>query len=158
MMVRPLGEDDRSWTAEALIRAWGSTSVARKGGLVEASGLPGYVALVEGEPVGLLTYARQGDEVEIVTIHVEREGVGVGRALMDAVLSEARRTRARRIWLVTTNDNIRAIRFYQRWGMDLVGTDQRRCGRLPEGEAVDPVGGEHGILVRHELEFESPLE
>ncbi len=158
MMVRPLGEDDRSWTAEALIRAWGSTSVARKGGLVEASGLPGFVALVEGEPVGLLTYARQGDEVEIVTIHVEREGVGVGRALMDAVLSEARRTRARRIWLVTTNDNIRAIRFYQRWGMDLVALIKDGVAASRKVKPSIPLVGSDGILVRHELEFESPLE
>ncbi len=50
------------------------------GVLVDAAGLPGFMALVEGRPVGLLTYARRDDEVEIVTLHVEQEGGGAGRA------------------------------------------------------------------------------
>jgi len=34
---------------------------------------------------------------------------------MDAVLTYARTSGARRLWLVTTNDNVRAIGFYRRW-------------------------------------------
>jgi ribosomal protein S18 acetylase RimI-like enzyme len=153
MMVRPLTDGDRSWSEESLRRAWGSTSVARQGVLVDAAGLPGFVAVAEGRPVGLLTYARHGDEVEVVTLHVEREGGGAGRALMDAIAAYGRASGARRIWLITTNDNIRAIRFYQQWGMDL-------CGYVGDAVTISrrvkpsiPTLGHHGIPVRHELEF-----
>jgi ribosomal protein S18 acetylase RimI-like enzyme len=92
-----------------------------------------------------------------VTIHAEQEGVGVGRALMDAVLAEARRTAARRIWLVTTNDNIRAIRFYQRWGMDLVAFVHDAVAASREVKPSIPMTGSDGIPVRHELVFALPL-
>jgi GNAT superfamily N-acetyltransferase len=156
--VWPLTGADRSWSEESLRRAWGATSVARRGALVDAAGLPGFVARAEGRPVGLLTFARRGDEVEVVTLHAEREGAGVGRALMDAVAGYGRSSGARRLWLVTTNDNIRAIRFYQQWGMDL-------CGYSGDGVAASrrvkpsiPTIGRHGIPVRHELEFALVLD
>jgi len=157
MLVRPLCDDDRSCKVEALDRAWGSSTVARQGTLVDAAGLPGFVAIVDGHRVGLLTYARDDEELEVVTLQVEREGGGTGRALMDEVLRHARLTDVRRLWLVTTNDNIRAIRFYQQWGMDLAAF-------IADGVAVSrrvkptiPMIGTDGIAVRHELFFEFRL-
>ena len=67
----------------------------------------------------MVTYAVCDNEIEIVTIQAEPEGRGVGRALMDAVLGHPRDEGIRRIWLITTNDNVRALSFYQRWGMGL---------------------------------------
>jgi GNAT superfamily N-acetyltransferase len=89
MRVRPLGADDESWKHDTLVRTWGSTTVARKGAPVDAGQLPGFVADVDGRRAGLVTY-QLDDELEIVTIHVDQEGRGVGRALMDAVVSRAR--------------------------------------------------------------------
>jgi ribosomal protein S18 acetylase RimI-like enzyme len=155
---RPLMAGDQSWRHDALVRTWGSTTVARKGALVDASELPGLVAEVDGERVGLLTFARRDDELEVVTLHVEQEGRGVGWALMDAVLSHARHDRVRRIWLTTTNDNVRAIAFYQRWGMDLVTLirDGVAASRLVKPSI--PMIGANGIPIRHELEFELLLD
>ena len=120
MVVRAFQGDDRSWVDEELTRVWGATAVARLGELVEAAGCPGFVAVVDDERAGLLTYVRRGDEIEVLTLHVASQGTGVGRALMDALWAEAQRAGVDRVWLVTTNDNVRAIAFYQRWGLDLV--------------------------------------
>ena len=120
MRIRALGAEDESWKYDALVRGWGSTTVARKGVLIDAAALPGFVAEVDGQRAGLVTYARRDDELEVVTIHVAEEGRGVGRALMDAVVCHARDDGLRRIWLTTTNDNLRAVAFDQRWGMDMV--------------------------------------
>jgi GNAT superfamily N-acetyltransferase len=152
-MVRALTDADRLWMKGWLERAWGSTTVARHGRLSDAAGLPGFAALVDEEPVGLLTYDRQGDEVEVVTLQAEPEGGGAGRALMDAVTRYGRHTGARRIWLVTTNDNIRAIRFYQQWGMDLCGYVRHGVDRSRRVKPSIPTVGSHGIALRHELEF-----
>jgi ribosomal protein S18 acetylase RimI-like enzyme len=43
------------------------------------------------------------------------QGRGIGRALMCAV-----RERYSKLWLVTTNDNLHAQRFYSRLGLRLV--------------------------------------
>ncbi len=157
-MVRPLSDDDRFWKQEALCRVWGSTTVARMGALVDAAGLPGFVALAGERPIGLLTFAPVGDEVEVVTIQVDREGAGTGRALMDAVLTHARTTQARRLWLVTTNDNVRAVGFYGRWGMDLVATISDGVAASRRVKPSIPLVGPDGIAVRHELVFERRLD
>jgi hypothetical protein len=49
---RPLMAGDQSWRHDALVRTWGSTTVARKGALIDASELPGLVGEVDGEWVG----------------------------------------------------------------------------------------------------------
>jgi ribosomal protein S18 acetylase RimI-like enzyme len=158
VVVRPLGDDDQRWKEETLRRAWGSTAVARLGVLVDAAALPGLMAVVDGRPAGLLTWDRHGDDIEVVTLQAENEGGGVGRALMDAVLNLGRHTGARRIWLVTTNDNVRAIGFYQRWGMDLVRFVRHGVDVSRRVKPEIPQGGDDGIPVRHELEFEVLLD
>ena len=133
--------------------------MARLGELVDLAGLPAMVALLDGKRAGLAAYALRGEECEVVTITSLVEGRGVGRALLDAVRDVAVTAGCRRLWLVTTNDNVHALRFFQRWGLDLVAlhrdaaTDARRTLKpsLPER-------GADGIPLAHELELELELE
>jgi len=157
MVVRPLTDDDRAWMVATLEQGWGTTTVARLGELIDAAPLSGFV-VAEGEGrVGLLTYLERDDAIEVVTIQALLRGRGVGWALMDAVHAFAVERNASRIWLITTNDNWRAFRFYQRWGLDLCrlirnGVDASRLVK----PSIPTVGAE-GIPIRHELEFERSL-
>ena len=99
--VRRLTDDDRSWAHEVERDSWGDPVVARRGELVDPRALPGFVAVVEGERAGLVTYAVRGDECEVVTIRSLREGIGVGRALLDFF---AQRPQAR---ILSLNDWLR---------------------------------------------------
>ena len=157
MLVRLLGADDRDWKEGALRRAWGSTTVARKGELVDVVDLPGFVAIADEQRVGLVTYAVCDNEIEIVTIQAEPEGRGVGRALMDAVLGHPRDEGIRRIWLITTNDNVRALSFYQRWGMDLATLIRDGVSTSRSVKPSIPAIARNGIPIRHELELELRL-
>ena len=152
--VRPLCEDDRAWQAASLVRVWGETRMARKGALLDAATLDGFVAVDGTDPVGLLTYAVRDHELEVVTLHAERTGIGAGRALMDAARAEAERLGVRRMWLITTNDNARAFRFYQRWGMDLAALHRDGVTRARALKPSIPATGDGGVPLRHELEFE----
>ena len=156
--VRSLTEDDLGWKQESLARGWGSTLVARLGGLVDAMALDGFMALVDGTPAGLLTYAIDDDELEVVTIHSEAPGLGVGRALMDAARAKALEAGVCRMWLITTNDNSRAFRFYQQWGMDLAALhhDAVTRSRAALKPSIPLTGNDH-VPIRHELEFERRL-
>ena len=154
IVVRPLSGDDRAWKVESLGRAWGDTVVARKGELVDAAELDGFVALDGPERAGLLTYATRDDQLEVVTLHAERLGIGAGRALMDAARAEAERLGVRRVWLVTTNDNTRAFRFYQRWGMDLAALHRDGVTRSRALKPSIPETGADGVPIRLELELE----
>jgi GNAT superfamily N-acetyltransferase len=136
--------------------AFGDVTVARKGVLIDASVLPGFLATDGGRPVGLLTYDAAHDECEVVTI-ISSEGRGIGRALMDAVRDHAAAAGYRRLWLITTNDNTRAFRFYQLWGMDLCAFYHHGVRRSRKIKPSLPERGADGIPLDHELEFEMLL-
>jgi GNAT superfamily N-acetyltransferase len=153
--VRPLGEADRSWALGVEEDSWGEVVVARLGELVDPARLPGFVAVVDGRRVGLATYSVRGGECEVVTIRSLEEGRGVGRALLDAVRDAAARAGCRRLWLITTNDNLRALGVYQRWGLDLVALHRDAVTRARRTlKPSIPERGEGGIPIAHELELE----
>jgi len=157
--IRPLTESDRAWAVQLEAETWSAPVVARLGELVDPTLLPGFVALVDGQRAGLASYAVRGDECELVTIRSLREGQGVGRALLDAVCAAAVEAGCPRLWLITTNDNLRALELFQRWGMEIVAfhrdavTEARR-----HLKPSIPEHGAHGIPIAHELELELRLQ
>ena len=90
-----------------------------------------------GRRVGLLTYLVRDDACEIVTIDAFEPGRGIGTALLDAVKSLGHR----RLWLVTTNDNIRAQRFYERSGFRLVAIREDEIERSRRLKPQIPLHG-----------------
>ena len=148
--VRPLREDERVWVRSTIRERWGSEIVAAHGVVYEPSLLPGFVADEDGGPVGLLTYVLEGDACEIVTIDAFVEGRGVGSALIGAV----KELGARRLWLITTNDNVRAQRFYERQGFTLVAVDGGAVDRARLAKPAIPLVGNDGIEIHDELEYE----
>jgi ribosomal protein S18 acetylase RimI-like enzyme len=154
VFVRELAEADQAWKVTTLQTGWGATTVARLGELVDAAPLPGFVVVDDDARVGLLTYAERAGGIEVVTIQAQVAGRGVGRALMDAAYDHASRRKASRLWLITTNDNVRAFAFYQRWGMDLRRVIRDGVAASRRVKPSIPAAGNAGIACRHELEFE----
>jgi N-acetylglutamate synthase-like GNAT family acetyltransferase len=96
--------------------------------------------------------------VEILTLHSDRRWSGIGTDLVAAVEEIAVSRGCRRLWLVTTNDNVDALRFYQRRGFRVAAlhpgaVDRSRAELKPEIPAV----GEHGIALHDELVLDKPL-
>jgi ribosomal protein S18 acetylase RimI-like enzyme len=151
--VRALVEDDRPWAIELMRERWGGELVVTHGKARDASLLEGFVAEVDGEPVGLATYETRGAESELVTLDSLREGDGVGSALVAAVASAAWKQDCRKLLVVTTNDNIRALGFYQRRGFTLTAL---RRGAIAKSRRLKPEIPELGfddIPIRDELEL-----
>jgi ribosomal protein S18 acetylase RimI-like enzyme len=155
--VRAADERDAAWIADGIATAWASTQVARFGEVVEATTLPALVAELGGERAGHLTYAVRGDECEVVTLLATVTGRGVGRALMTACAQRAAEQGCRRLWLITTNDNVAAFAFYQRIGMDLRALHRDDVTRARELKPAIPLLGIAGVPIRHALEFELGL-
>lgn len=134
--------------------AFGDVTVARKEVLIDASVLPGFLATDGGQPVGPLTYNAAHGECEVVAIISTEEGRGIGQPLMDAAHDHAAAAGYRRLWLVTTNDNTRAFRFYQLWGMDMCAFYRHGVRRSRKVKPSLPERGAEGIPLDHELKFE----
>jgi len=155
--ILPVTDGDRPWVVEFLDAAWGSVWAAAHGELMDCSRQPGFVARLNGERTGLLTYQVQGGDCEVTSIASLREGRGVGRALLDAARERAEAAGCSRLWLVTTNDNTRALRIYQRWGMDLVALHHHAVRRSRRLKPSIPERGSDDIPIEHELELELRL-
>jgi ribosomal protein S18 acetylase RimI-like enzyme len=157
MHTRPLAPDERPWLAEQLTRRWGSTQIVSRGHVQDASKLPALVCERAGEIVGVATLAIRDRQCELVTIDAFSERAGVGTALLTAVIEEARRSDCERLWLITTNDNVDAVRFYQRRGFRLSALHRGAVDAARELKPEIPLLGEHGIPLHDELELEMPL-
>jgi len=62
-----------------------------------------------------------------------------------------------RLWLVTTNDNVEALRFYQKQGFRLVALYPNALEASRRLEPDLPLVGRHGIPLRDEIELEMRL-
>jgi ribosomal protein S18 acetylase RimI-like enzyme len=149
--VRPLDiTADIAWAEGLLDKEFAGRLQARRGELVDVLAAPGLVAERGSEVIGLATYDL-GDECELAVLVAVRRSHGVGTALLEALREMAR---PRPIWVVTTNDNLTALRFYQRRGFRL---RELRPGAVDDARrALKPaIGrtGESGIPIRDELEL-----
>jgi ribosomal protein S18 acetylase RimI-like enzyme len=141
-LVRELMDEQREW------------AVVTRGRVHQADELPGFVAAVDGLPQGLLTYSLEGDECEVVTLDAVTMGRGIGSALLDAVRALAAARECRRVWLITTNDNLAALRFYQRYGFRLVALHRDTIAESRKLKPQIPELGCDGIPIRDEIELE----
>lgn len=155
--VRAIADSDRSWVAARATELWGEDRVISRGKAHTLSLLPGFIAQVDGEPVGIVTYDPAGSHCEIVSINSWREGVGAGTALLEAVVHAARDAGCRRVWLITTNDNLRALRFYQKRGFRLQAVYPDAVTETRKVKPSIPELGFDGIPLRDEIELEMRL-
>ena len=156
-IVRPAGPTDRAWI-ESFLEDHGWTLVARRNELVRPLDHPMLIALDGDAPAGFLTYVLDGDACEVLTLNAVTPWRGAGTALLEAMGVVARDAGCSRLWLVTTNDNVDALRFYQRRGYRL---RELRPGAISEArrdlKPDIPDVGVHGIPIRDELELQLDL-
>ena len=117
--IEPVTPSDRGWV-EALLRDhWGAVEVVTRGRVHLPASLPGRIARAGNEAVGLITWRIEGEACEVVTLNSLRPDCGIGSRLIEAARAAARAAGCRRLWLITTNDNLHAIGFYQKRGFEL---------------------------------------
>ncbi|MGV9309282.1 MULTISPECIES: GNAT family N-acetyltransferase [unclassified Nonomuraea] len=150
--IRPIGPADREVVLRVLTDSWGGPIVVGHGEAMDAGSLPGLLAHLDGALAGLVTYAVRGREWEVVTLDAVIPGRGAATALLDALRQAARAAGATRLWLVTTNDNTHALRFYQRRGFDLVALHRNAVERARALKPSIPAVSD-GIPIAHELEL-----
>jgi GNAT superfamily N-acetyltransferase len=156
--IKELDDQYRAWAHGLLTERWGSHLVVTRGQVYEADRLPGLVALIEGKPKGLITYRIINEECEVVTVDSLIGGIGIGTALLEAVKRVAEMRGCQRIWLITTNDNLPALKFYQKRGYRLVEVHRDALTRSRQLKPGIPEIGLDGIPLRDEIELELNLK
>ena len=157
MEIRLLTPADRDWVRRKIIETWGAETVVVHQTVYHPAELPGFIAEAEGEIAGLLTYQLEGEACEIVTLNAWRAGLGVGTALIETVRQAAGREKCRRLWLVKTNDNQPALRFYQKRGFVIATVHLNAIEKDRRLKPEIPLTGMDGIPIRDEIELEMML-
>jgi GNAT superfamily N-acetyltransferase len=158
IIIQPLNIADREWVSEFMLEHWGSNKAISRGVVYYPQDLPGFVALYEREKVGTVTYNNTGTSCEIVTINSIHPFSGVGTALIEAVRDIALKSGCQRLWLITTNDNMNALRFYQKRGFELVAIHRNALDISRKLKPEIPLTGNDGIPLRDEIELEMILK
>ena len=170
--IRPLQRSDREWVAHFLDERWGTTQIVSRGKAVYGHLLPGFMAErrvecseeempeetpeeeVEAEKLGLITLHVGEKECEISTLNSLTESEGIGTALVAAVEHWAREVGIERLWLITTNDNLEALKFWQKRGYELVTVHRNAIAEARRIKPQIPITGLNGIKIRDEIELE----
>lgn len=152
--IEKLTPENRKPVDDLIKEEWAGPMSVSRGRVLDTSVLPGFIALDDGKMCGAATYKIDGDECELVTLNSLQERRGIGSALINAVLDVARENKCRRLWLITTNDNTHAIRFYQRFGFSLRSVHINAMEEARKLKPSIPLVGNDDIPILHEFEFE----
>lgn len=155
--VRLVTDQQRSELAELLRREWGTIEIISRGEVHDLTRCPALFCVERDRIVGLATYEVGDGECELLTLDAFEKTRGIGSRLLVAVATRGRAAGCRRLWLVTTNDNLDAIRFYQRRGMRLTAVHPGAVDEARVRKPQIPLVGNYGIPIRDELEFELEL-
>lgn len=140
----------RFWTDN-----WGADFVVAHGIIYRPEMVDGFIAFDGDEWVGEVTYAFLEDDCEIVSLDSLRQGLGT--QLIRAVVQEARARNCQRVYLITTNDNLNALGFYQKRGFELVKINRNALNENRKLKPGIPLIGENNIPLRDEIELEMML-
>lgn len=156
--LRRLTRDDLPRLRGHWREQWGGEEMITRGSVHRPEELDGFVVEDGKDWIGLVTFYVKGKECEVISLDSLREGQGIGTKLMDAIVEEARKRNCKRVFLITTNDNTHALRFYQKRGFELVAVHR---GAVNESRMIKPsipLTGFDGIPIRDEIELEMNLQ
>lgn len=150
-----LEEKDRENVNKILTDEWEATDIIIRGKVIDGTKLDGFIALKDDEIIGLITYMIESNECEICSLNSFIENKGIGTALINKVKEYAKKNKCTRIKLITINDNIRGLEFYQKRGFvfsNLFKNSIEEYSRKLKPQI--PLYADNGLPIRDEIELE----
>jgi len=157
-IVRKLQDKDKPWIIDFITQNWGSPKILSRWKEYSVESLDGFVAVEGNNYLGLITVNIEDTECQIVTLDTVIENIGIGTRLLNEAIEYAKQNKCKRIWLVTTNDNTPALRFYQTRAFKLRAL---YCNEIEYSRKLKlelPLYGIDSIPIRDEIELEYKLE
>lgn len=139
------------------VEHWGGEEMISRGNVYRPEQLEGFVVEDGNDWIGLLTFLIREDECEITSLNSLRENQGIGTTLINEVLQEARKQNSKRIFCITTNDNLNALGFYQKRGFELVAVHRGAVNESRKIKPTIPLIGYNNIPLHDEIELEIKL-
>jgi GNAT superfamily N-acetyltransferase len=145
---------EREEVAQFIERHWHSRAVISHGCTIYPHQERAFIDRRDDAIVGLLTFRTDDAGMELLTLNTTIEGAGIGTQLMLSAIETARREGHVRIWLTTTNDNLRVIGFNQRLGFRMVSIHLGAVDEARLSKPQIPRFGARGIAIQDEIVME----
>ena len=150
---RRIEDHDRSWLENFIEEYWGGKMIVVHGTSYYPYELDGYIAIDNEVKVGLITFIIEDFKCEIVTLDSLVKNRSIGKKLVQLVKNEAKENKCTEVWLITTNNNLNAIGFYQKVGFQLVEVFPNSVEQSRKIKPGIPLFGDNDIPIRDELKF-----
>jgi GNAT superfamily N-acetyltransferase len=153
--AREKTNEDTGWHIPYMKENWGSEKIVTRNVIHDACALAlGFIAVSDDIPAGIILYEMKNRECEIILLESFIEKIGIGTTLLKYVEEKAIANGCDRIWLITTNDNMKAIRFYQLRGFSLIAIHRNAIEESRKLKPEIPLIGIDGIPIKDEIEME----
>lgn len=155
--IERISNETRDLVNQFFIDNWFSTDMSIRGEIIDGTKLDGFLLQEENTIIGLVTYTFFGDICEIVSLDSKRENIGIGSALLKEIEKIAIDNNCKKMRLITTNDNMRALQFYQKRGYCLTKLYPNAMEEVRKVKPNVPELGDNDIPLRDEIELEKQL-
>ena len=155
--IERISNDTRNMVNQFFIDNWFSTDMSIIGEIIDGTKLDGFLLQEDNKVIGLVTYTFFGDICEIVSLDSKRENIGIGSAHLKEIEKIAIDNNCSKMRLITTNDNMRALQFYQKRGYCLTKLYPNAMEEVRKVKPNVPELGDNDIPLRDEIELEKQL-
>ena len=155
--IERISNDTRNMVNQFFIDNWFSTDMSIRGEIIDGTKLDGFLLQEDNKVIGLVTYTFFGDICEIVSLDSKRENIGIGSALLKEIEKIAIDNNCSKMRLITKNDNMRALQFYQKRGYCLTKLYPNAMEEVRKVKPNVPELGDNDIPLRDEIELEKQL-
>ena len=149
--IRRLAQNDLIRLQDFWSKQWGDDFIVVHNEIIHYDEVDGFIY---DDWAGVITFTIRGEECEITSLDSLNVGKGIGTTLIDVVLREAKEKKCRRVFLITTNDNLYALGYYQRRGLELAAIYRGAVNESRKIKPSIPLIGENNIPLRDEIELE----
>ncbi|MBD0384738.1 GNAT family N-acetyltransferase [Paenibacillus sedimenti] len=156
-ILAPLNENDKEWLKDLWLSEWGGEIMVSKGKKHHFQDLDSVIAWVDDVRVGAATYRIGIHDCELMSINSTVEGLGIGSNLISTVEQKVKQSGINRIWLIISNDNLDALKFYQRRGYRITAVYPNAIDEARKLKPTIPKVGYYDIPIHDEIELEKLL-
>jgi GNAT superfamily N-acetyltransferase len=137
---------------------WGSEKIVSRGKIHNVKNTTGIMVIDDKKIIGIGLYEIKDNECEVVLLETFKQNIGIGTRIIEKIKEIAGQNKCKRIWLVTSNDNINALKFYQKRGFVFKNIYINEMENARKLKPEIPLFGDYGIPIKDEIEFEMILE
>lgn len=153
LSIKEINEENRGKVVSFFEEHWGSSEMVISSGIYQCEKLDGFIFEENNQIIGLVTYVIKTNEIEIISLDSLQEGLGIGSTLIQKVENTAKQKQIQIVSLVTTNDNLNALKFYQKRGYRIISIITDAVNEARKIKPSIPLTGNDGIPLEDELKL-----